>query len=154
MTTTVTTSRRQFLGASTGLVVGFTGKFFAVAILLAALAAVVAAYLIFDLGQYLTLDGIKRVVGQWEAFYADNPAKVLAGFFVAYVAVTAASLPGHDRVAVGRPARSAGLVTNRPGRPEEPEEKPATIPGQTSPEPPQTATRRTARAGSPAMRTP
>jgi pyruvate/2-oxoglutarate dehydrogenase complex dihydrolipoamide dehydrogenase (E3) component/uncharacterized membrane protein YdjX (TVP38/TMEM64 family) len=63
-------------------------------LILAALAAVVAAYLIFDLGQYLTLDGIKRVVGQWEAFYADNPAKVLAGFFVAYVAVTAASLPG------------------------------------------------------------
>ena len=63
-------------------------------LILAALAAVVAGYFIFDLGQYLTLDGIKRVVGQWEAFYADNPVKVLAGFFAAYVAVTAASLPG------------------------------------------------------------
>jgi len=63
-------------------------------LILAALAAVVAAYFIFDLGQYLTLDGIKRVVSQWEAFYADNPVKVLAGFFAAYVAVTAASLPG------------------------------------------------------------
>lgn len=63
-------------------------------VILAALAAVVAAYFLFDLGQYLTLDGIKRAVGEWEAFYAANPLAVLAGFFLAYVAVTAASLPG------------------------------------------------------------
>jgi pyruvate/2-oxoglutarate dehydrogenase complex dihydrolipoamide dehydrogenase (E3) component/uncharacterized membrane protein YdjX (TVP38/TMEM64 family) len=63
-------------------------------VILAALAAVVAAYFAFDLGQYLTLDGIKQAVGQWEAFYAENPLVVLAVFFLAYVAVTAASLPG------------------------------------------------------------
>ncbi|AUX71035.1 pyridine nucleotide-disulfide oxidoreductase [Porphyrobacter sp. HT-58-2] len=63
-------------------------------VILAALTAVVAAYFLFDLGQYLTLDGIKRAVGEWEAFYAENPVVVLAGFFLAYVAVTAASLPG------------------------------------------------------------
>ncbi len=62
--------------------------------ILAALAAVVAAYFVFDLGQYLTLDGVKQVVGQWEAFYAENPVPVLAGFFAVYVGVTAASLPG------------------------------------------------------------
>lgn len=62
--------------------------------ILAALAAVIAAYFIFDLGQYLTLAGIKASVAQWEAFYADNPVAVLAGFFAIYVAVTAASLPG------------------------------------------------------------
>lgn len=62
--------------------------------ILAALAAIIAAYFIFDLGQYLTLDGIKAGVAQWEAFYAANPAGVLAGFFAIYVAVTAASLPG------------------------------------------------------------
>ncbi len=62
--------------------------------ILAALAAVVAAYFIFDLGQYLTLAGIKDGVAQWEAFYAENPVAVLAGFFAVYVAVTAASLPG------------------------------------------------------------
>ncbi|MDC8754316.1 FAD-dependent oxidoreductase [Erythrobacter sp. sf7] len=62
--------------------------------ILAALAAVVAAYFAFDLGQYFTLEGIKQAVGQWEAFYAENPVAVLAGFFAIYVAVTAASLPG------------------------------------------------------------
>ncbi|WP_379920583.1 FAD-dependent oxidoreductase [Erythrobacter sp. R86502] len=63
-------------------------------IILAALAAVIAAYYVFDLGRYLTLDGIKQAVGQWEAFYGENPVAVLAAFFAAYVAVTAASLPG------------------------------------------------------------
>ncbi len=62
--------------------------------ILAALAAIVAAYFAFDLGAYLTLAGIKQAVGQWEAFYAENPLVVLAAFFLAYVAVTAASLPG------------------------------------------------------------
>jgi pyruvate/2-oxoglutarate dehydrogenase complex dihydrolipoamide dehydrogenase (E3) component/uncharacterized membrane protein YdjX (TVP38/TMEM64 family) len=62
--------------------------------ILAALAAIVAAYFVFDLGAYLTLAGIKQAVVQWEAFYAENPVVVLAGFFLAYVAVTAASLPG------------------------------------------------------------
>ena len=63
-------------------------------IILAALGALIASYFLFDLGQYLTLEGVKQAVGQWEAFYADNPLMVLAGFFLAYVAVTAASLPG------------------------------------------------------------
>ncbi|MFO6428786.1 FAD-dependent oxidoreductase [Erythrobacter sp. W302b] len=62
--------------------------------ILAVLAAIITAYFVFDLGQYLTLEGIKQLVAQWEAFYADNPVMVIAGFFAAYVAVTAASLPG------------------------------------------------------------
>jgi pyruvate/2-oxoglutarate dehydrogenase complex dihydrolipoamide dehydrogenase (E3) component/uncharacterized membrane protein YdjX (TVP38/TMEM64 family) len=62
--------------------------------ILAALAALVAAYFVFDLGQYLTLDGIKALAGDLAAFQRDNPLAVLAGFFLAYVAVTAASLPG------------------------------------------------------------
>ena len=62
--------------------------------ILAVLAAIIAAYFVFDLGQFLTLEGIKQLVTQWEAFYADNPVMVIAGFFAAYVAVTAASLPG------------------------------------------------------------
>ncbi|AWW75552.1 pyridine nucleotide-disulfide oxidoreductase [Erythrobacter sp. KY5] len=63
-------------------------------IILAALAALIAAYFIFDLGSYLTLEGIKQVSGEAIAFYDDNPALVLGVFFAAYVAVTAASLPG------------------------------------------------------------
>jgi pyruvate/2-oxoglutarate dehydrogenase complex dihydrolipoamide dehydrogenase (E3) component/uncharacterized membrane protein YdjX (TVP38/TMEM64 family) len=63
-------------------------------VILAALAALVAAYFGLGLGQYLTFDGMKAAVGEWNAFYGENPALVLAGFFLAYVAVTAASLPG------------------------------------------------------------
>ncbi|GIX19632.1 MAG: TVP38/TMEM64 family protein [Erythrobacter sp.] len=62
--------------------------------ILAVLALVIAAYFALDLGHYLTLAGIKQALGGWQAFYADNPLLVLAAFFLAYVAVTAASLPG------------------------------------------------------------
>ncbi len=63
-------------------------------IILAAIAALIAAYFIFDLGTYLTIDGIKQVAGDAGAFYQENPLLVLAVFFLIYVAVTAASLPG------------------------------------------------------------
>jgi len=63
-------------------------------LILAALAALIAAYFIFDLGQYLTIDGIKGVVDDVRGFYAENQLMVLAAFFVIYVGVTAASLPG------------------------------------------------------------
>ncbi|MEO0463481.1 MAG: FAD-dependent oxidoreductase [Pseudomonadota bacterium] len=63
-------------------------------IIIAAIAALIAAYFLFDLGQYLTLDGIKQIAADVEGFYAENPALVLAAFFAIYVAVTAASLPG------------------------------------------------------------
>ncbi|QYJ06723.1 FAD-dependent oxidoreductase [Qipengyuania flava] len=63
-------------------------------LILLALAALVAGYFYFDVGEQLTIEGIKGAVGQWDSFYRDNPAPVLAGFFAIYVAVTAASLPG------------------------------------------------------------
>ena len=63
-------------------------------IIIAAIAALIAAYFVFDLGTYLTLDGIKQVAAEASGFYAENPALVLAAFFLIYVAVTAASLPG------------------------------------------------------------
>ena len=62
--------------------------------IIAVLAALIAAYFVFDLGAYLTLDGIKQVADEASAFYAENPVLVLAIFFLIYVAVTAASLPG------------------------------------------------------------
>ncbi|MBU2588892.1 MAG: FAD-dependent oxidoreductase [Alphaproteobacteria bacterium] len=62
--------------------------------ILAALAALVAAYFVFDLGQYLTLDGIKALAADLAAFQQRNPVAVIAGFFLAYVLVTAASFPG------------------------------------------------------------
>lgn len=58
------------------------------------LAALVAAYFVFDLGQYLTLAGIKALSADLAAFQQDNAIAVIAGFFLAYVVVTGASLPG------------------------------------------------------------
>ena len=63
-------------------------------VIIAALAVLIAAYFLFDLGQYLTLEGIKQVVDDAQGFYRDNPILVLGVFFAIYVAVTAASLPG------------------------------------------------------------
>jgi len=62
--------------------------------ILAVLAALVAAYFAFGLGQYLSLEGIKALSGEVAAFQQDNPVAVIAGFFAVYVAVTGASLPG------------------------------------------------------------
>lgn len=63
-------------------------------LIILALAALIIAYFVFDLGQYLTLEGIRGVVDDARATYEANPGMVLAIFFLAYVAVTAASLPG------------------------------------------------------------
>ena len=63
-------------------------------LIIAALAALVAAYFFFGLGDYLTIEGIKQVAGDVGAYYERNPAQVIVGFFFVYVAVAAASLPG------------------------------------------------------------
>lgn len=63
-------------------------------VIIAALATLIAAYFIFDLGQYLTLEQVKQRAGEANEFYAENPVLVLAAFFAIYVAVAAASLPG------------------------------------------------------------
>ncbi|MEE4201969.1 FAD-dependent oxidoreductase [Erythrobacter sp.] len=63
-------------------------------LIIAALAALVTAYFVFDLGDYLTLEGIKRVSDEARTYYEERPALVLGAFFAIYVAVTAASLPG------------------------------------------------------------
>jgi pyruvate/2-oxoglutarate dehydrogenase complex dihydrolipoamide dehydrogenase (E3) component/uncharacterized membrane protein YdjX (TVP38/TMEM64 family) len=62
--------------------------------IIAVLAVLVAAYFAFDLGQYLTLEGIKALAAETAGFQRDNPLAVIAGFFAAYVIVTAASVPG------------------------------------------------------------
>lgn len=61
---------------------------------LAVLATLVAAYFIFDIGQYLTLEGVKALAADLAAFQQRNALAVIAGFFLAYVVVAGASLPG------------------------------------------------------------
>ena len=58
------------------------------------LASVVALFFTFDLGHYLTLDYIKTQQQHIEQYYAQNRGLTLIIFFVIYVIITGASLPG------------------------------------------------------------
>ena len=54
----------------------------------------VGAFFALDLNQWLTFDGLKASLSQFEALRQQSPYKVALIFFVAYVLVTALSLPG------------------------------------------------------------
>lgn len=62
--------------------------------LIAVLIAAIAAYFVFDLGAYLTLDGLKARQADLATLLGDRPLIVIGGFFLIYVAATALSLPG------------------------------------------------------------
>lgn len=63
-------------------------------LLLFLITALVAAYFLLDLGQYLSLDYVKAQQAAFQQLLQDHPVTVLGGFFVLYVLVTALSLPG------------------------------------------------------------
>ncbi|WP_455217069.1 TVP38/TMEM64 family protein, partial [Kaarinaea lacus] len=63
-------------------------------VLVLVIISLVAAFFVFDLGQYLTLDYLKSQRQAFLDFYADNTTLTLAVYFAVYVAVTALSLPG------------------------------------------------------------
>jgi uncharacterized membrane protein YdjX (TVP38/TMEM64 family) len=56
--------------------------------------AAIAAYFIFDLGQYLTLANFKGQQAEIVAAKDASPALYIAGFFLLYVVVTGLSIPG------------------------------------------------------------
>lgn len=58
-----------------------------------ALVALVAAYFIFDLGQYFSLEYVKASREEFQALYAEHAILVLGGYFLLYVIVTALALP-------------------------------------------------------------
>ena len=58
------------------------------------LALGIAAFFVFDLGQYVSLAYIKHSQARFVALYAQQPVLVTAVYFGVYVAVTALSLPG------------------------------------------------------------
>ncbi len=62
--------------------------------LIGVVGAIIVLFFYFDLGQYLTLEYIKTQQQQIDAFYAENSVLAIVGFFIIYVLVTAASLPG------------------------------------------------------------
>ena len=63
-------------------------------LILAALAAVVAAYFIFDLDRYLTLAELKASRDRLVEYYHAHPTVSLAGYFLFYLVVVGLSLPG------------------------------------------------------------
>ena len=64
------------------------------AILALVLIGAIAAYFVFDLGQYLSLENFKASQAEIVAAKDANPALYIAGFFLLYVAVTGLSIPG------------------------------------------------------------
>ncbi len=64
------------------------------AVLTLVLIGAIAAYFIFDLGQYLSLENFKASQADIVAAKDANPALYIAGFFLLYVAVTGLSIPG------------------------------------------------------------
>jgi uncharacterized membrane protein YdjX (TVP38/TMEM64 family) len=62
-------------------------------ILVAVVAALIASYFVFDLGQYLSLDYLKSQKEALNQLYSDRPVLVIAIYFVAYVAMAALALP-------------------------------------------------------------
>jgi uncharacterized membrane protein YdjX (TVP38/TMEM64 family) len=63
-------------------------------ILLGLLAVIVLLFFQFDLEQYLTLDYVKSQQEIIDQYYRENRALTLIGFFLGYVVITGASLPG------------------------------------------------------------
>lgn len=64
------------------------------ALLVLILVGAIAAYFIFDLGQYLSLESFKASQADIVAAKDANPLLYIAGFFLLYVAVTGLSIPG------------------------------------------------------------
>jgi len=63
-------------------------------LILAILAAVAGAFFMLDLHHWLTLEGLKSGLGQFEQWRSQFPLLMAGGFFILYVVVTALSLPG------------------------------------------------------------
>ncbi|GAA0680937.1 bifunctional TVP38/TMEM64 family protein/FAD-dependent oxidoreductase [Marinobacterium maritimum] len=63
-------------------------------LILAVIAAVAIAFFILDLHHWLTLDGLKSGLEQFEYWRSQAPLLTAGGFFLLYIIVTALSLPG------------------------------------------------------------
>ncbi|MDP1930619.1 MAG: FAD-dependent oxidoreductase [Gammaproteobacteria bacterium] len=63
-------------------------------LILAVFVVLLAAYFLFDLGRFLTLDYVQSQLGAIQEFARNNFASAAAAYFVFYVVVTALSIPG------------------------------------------------------------
>ncbi len=64
------------------------------ALVLGVLVLLVVLFFSFDLQHYLTLEGVKNGLGEFERWRSQAPVLVALGFLFIYVLVTALSLPG------------------------------------------------------------
>ena len=55
--------------------------------------ALIAAFFVFDLGQYFSLSYLKEQQGALNQFYQENAVLMLTAFFLVYVAMAALALP-------------------------------------------------------------
>ncbi|GGW77844.1 FAD-dependent oxidoreductase [Alteromonas halophila] len=69
--------------------------------LIALIAVTVGGYFYFDLNTYLSLEGMKSQLGEFRTEIDNNPLISAAIFFVAYVVITALSLPGAAILTLG-----------------------------------------------------
>lgn len=63
-------------------------------ILVAAIAALITSFFVFDLGQYLSLNYLKSQKDALNQLYVENALLVITVFFLAYVAMAAFAIPG------------------------------------------------------------
>ncbi|MCF6179871.1 MAG: FAD-dependent oxidoreductase, partial [Geopsychrobacter sp.] len=63
-------------------------------LLLLAIGGLIAAFFIFDLGQYLTLDYLKQQQSAFDQIYQQHQLAMLGTYALIYILVTALSLPG------------------------------------------------------------
>ncbi len=63
-------------------------------ILLGVFVVAIGLFFYFNLGQYLTLTGLKENLGRLKSFYAENTLLMILGFIGVYIVVVALSLPG------------------------------------------------------------
>ncbi len=63
-------------------------------ILLAFIAAIVAVFIIFDLGQFLTLSYLRESREKFSLLYRDNRMMITGAYALIYIIATALSLPG------------------------------------------------------------
>jgi pyruvate/2-oxoglutarate dehydrogenase complex dihydrolipoamide dehydrogenase (E3) component/uncharacterized membrane protein YdjX (TVP38/TMEM64 family) len=61
---------------------------------LGVVAAAIAAYVLLDLGRYISLDFLQQRLELVQGYYAQHRLLSVLGFFVVYVLVTALSIPG------------------------------------------------------------
>ncbi|MES2832913.1 MAG: FAD-dependent oxidoreductase [Pseudomonadota bacterium] len=64
------------------------------ALVVVLVAAALAAYVAFDVGSYLSLDYFKARQAAFQAYYADYPLQAIGLYCLAYLSLTALSLPG------------------------------------------------------------